>query len=62
MKALRSVTRPYVDGVGLYSLRRETQLEATLQVSRFSKSAKTESAALSRLGHPPANSRFWSGT
>ncbi|HUR78263.1 MAG TPA: hypothetical protein VMZ22_09975 [Acidimicrobiales bacterium] len=44
VSALRAVKRPYVDGVGLFSLRRDTQLEATLQISRFNKDAKTGSA------------------
>lgn len=43
VSALRGVKQPYVDGVGLFSLRRDTQLEATLQVSRFTKGAKTGS-------------------
>jgi hypothetical protein len=36
--------RPYIDGLALYSLRRDELLQATLQISRFSKGAKPESS------------------
>src|SRR5205085_11451098 len=41
--ALKGVKRPYVDRVGLYSLRSDELLQATLQVSHFTKRAKTAS-------------------
>jgi hypothetical protein len=44
VKALKGVSRPYVDSIGLFSLRSGEQLEATLQVSRFTKRADTKSA------------------
>jgi hypothetical protein len=44
VKTLKGVKRPYVDGLGIFSLRQETLLEATLQVSQFSKKAATGSA------------------
>jgi len=37
---IKEQNRSYVDGVGLYSFRKSDLLEATLQVSKFSKSAK----------------------
>jgi hypothetical protein len=39
VKALGGVKRPFIDRVGLFSLRRDALLEATLQVSRFTKKA-----------------------
>jgi hypothetical protein len=43
VSALKGVTRPYVDGIGLFSLRSDAQLEATLQVSRFTSRGDTRS-------------------
>jgi hypothetical protein len=37
---IKEQDRSYVDAVGLYSFRKKDLLEATLQVSKFSKSAK----------------------
>ena len=42
---LKGSKRPYVDAVGLYSLRTAALLQATLEVSRFSEDAKTTSPA-----------------
>jgi hypothetical protein len=44
VSALKGVSRPYVDGIGLFSLRSDAQLEATLQVSRFTSRADVKSA------------------
>ena len=38
---LAEVKRPFVEAVGLYSLREAEQLQATLQISRFTKEADT---------------------
>ena len=55
VKTLKGVKRPYVDGIGIFSLRKETLLEATLQVSQFSKkagvrSARFRSSVISQIG------------
>jgi hypothetical protein len=44
-KALGSVQRSYVDATSLYSFRTGDVLQATLQVSRFSKEATTDKAS-----------------
>lgn len=46
--ALASTKRAYLEGVGLYSFRREELLQATLQVSRFNDDADFESAKFRR--------------
>lgn len=51
----RNARRPFVDGVGLYSLRRGEMLQATLQVSRFTKAADADggrfrSAVVGQIG------------
>jgi hypothetical protein len=43
VKALKSQKRAFVDGLAMFSLRRDELLQATLQVSRFSKEAKVTS-------------------
>jgi hypothetical protein len=44
ISSVQATKRPFVDGVALYSLRRDELLQATLQVSRFTGDAKPESA------------------
>ena len=39
---LAEVKRPFVEAVGLYSLRAGEQLQATLQISRFTEQAQTD--------------------
>ena len=46
--ALATTKRAYLEGVGLYSFRREDLLQATLQVSRFNDDADFESASFRR--------------
>lgn len=46
--ALASTKRAYIDGVGLYSFRRDDLLQATLQVSRFNDDADFESPSFRR--------------
>ena len=41
---VQRVKRPYVEAVGLYSLREGEQLQGTLQVSRFTEAAEAEKA------------------
>ena len=47
-EALEGAQLSYVDEVGLYSLRREELLQATVQVSRFNENADAESAEFRR--------------
>lgn len=54
-ETLAGVERSYVDGVGLYSLRRDDLLQATLQISRFNDNADFRSpgfrsALLAQIG------------
>jgi hypothetical protein len=42
--AVKGARKPYIEAVGLYSLRRGELLQATLQVSRFHESADVDSA------------------
>ena len=48
VSAVNSSKKAFVDGVGLYSLRKDELLQATLQVSRFSKDADVEKAEFRR--------------
>jgi len=47
-EALQGAQLSYVDEVGLYSLRRDDLLQATIQVSRFNENADSESAEFRR--------------
>lgn len=44
IKAVQATKRPFVDGVALYSLRKDELLQATLQISHFTDDAKPNSA------------------
>ena len=41
---VKETKRPFVDAVGLYSLRRDDLLQATLQISRFTEDSKADTA------------------
>jgi hypothetical protein len=60
IKSLKGAKRPYIDSIGVFSLRQGDLLEATLQVSKFSKSAPTNqarfrSSVISQVGSTNAN-------
>jgi hypothetical protein len=44
IRSAQETKRPFIDGLALYSLRRDELLQATLQISRFSGGAKPDSA------------------
>lgn len=44
VSVVEGTKRPFVEAVGLYSLRRDDLLQATLQISRFTKQAKANKA------------------
>lgn len=46
--SVRNQKRPFVEAVGLYSLRDGEDLQATLQLARFTDAAKTRSASFRR--------------
>lgn len=45
ISTVKETKRPFVDAVGLYSLRRDDLLQATLQISRFTEESNADEAS-----------------